>query len=82
MNKRFLLISLGVLSIATAMQARSRSAEEAKQVAAEFYQSQNGLRSASDVEFTLVYSGSETTCLTSAVPTALSWFRVTTAWRR
>ena len=59
MNKRFLLISLGVLSIATAMQARSRSAEEAKQVAAEFYQSQNGLRSASDVEFTLVYSGSE-----------------------
>lgn len=59
MNKRFLLISLGVLSIATAMQARSRSAEEAKQVAAEFYQGQNGLRSASDVEFTLVYSGSE-----------------------
>ena len=59
MNKRFLLISLGVLSIATAMQARSRSAEEAKQVAAEFYQNQNGLRSASDVEFTLVYSGSE-----------------------
>lgn len=59
MNKRFLLISLGVLSIATAMQARSRSAEEAKLVAAEFYQSQNGLRSASDVEFTLVYSGSE-----------------------
>ena len=59
MNKRFLLISLGVLSIATAMQARSRSAEEAKQVAAEFYQSQNGLRSASDIEFTLVYSGSE-----------------------
>ena len=66
MNKKILLISLGVLSFATAMQARSRSVEEAKQVAADFYQNQNGLRAASAPELTLVYSGSESGLRSSA----------------
>ena len=66
MNKKILLISLGVLSFATAMQARSRSVEEAKQVAADFYQNQSGLRAASAPELTLVYSGSESGLRSSA----------------
>lgn len=59
MNKRFLLISLSVLSIATVMQARSRSVEDARQVAASFYQGQNGLRAATVPELKLVYRGTE-----------------------
>lgn len=60
MRKSILLVSLGVLSIAAAVQARPRHAKKAGQVAAEFYQSRNRLpiRPVSIAEPKLVYKGS------------------------
>ena len=57
MRKLFTLIVLGAACLAWSLNAAPRSAENALKVAQSFYQERNLLRSVSDADFRLVYTG-------------------------